>query len=61
MSIVRLWFAASAATLLLALLYVYAPLLLVVLAITAGFGLLSAAIVLLARRIERSRSSGPDA
>lgn len=61
MSLVRVWFIGSAALLLLALVYVYAPLLLVLLVVTVGFGALSALIVLLARRFERSRGRQPDA
>ena len=61
MSLVRLWFAVSAALLLLMLLYAFAPLLLVVLAVAAGFGALSAVIVTIARRVERSRGRQPDA
>jgi hypothetical protein len=61
MSIVRLWFAVSAALLLMMLLYAFAPLLLVVLVVAAGFGALSAAIVSIARRVERSRARQPDA
>lgn len=61
MTLLRLWFIASGALLLSFALYAYAPLLLAFLIVTAGFGFLAAAIVLIARRFAPPGSAPPDA
>lgn len=55
MSLLRLWFAASAGVLLLLFLYAFAPIVLAFLVVTAGFGVLTAGIVAAARWLERQR------
>ncbi len=61
MTLLRIWFIGSGALLLGFALYAYAPLLLVFLLVTAGFGLLAAGIVVLARRFAPTGSAPPDA
>lgn len=53
MSVVRIWFAASGGLFLFLFLYAYAPIVLVFLVVTAGFGVLTAAIVMVARRFQK--------
>lgn len=52
MTLLRIWLVGSAALLAFLLLYAYAPIVLVFLVVTAGFGLLTALIVAIARRFD---------
>lgn len=55
MDFVRLWFLATALVVVGGLIWSFAPILIPVIAITAGLGVLVAGIVGLARRIGRNR------
>lgn len=57
-ALLRLWLIGSAVALACFLIWIIAPVLFLVLALTAGLGLLSAAIVVLARRLERWKNDG---
>jgi uncharacterized membrane protein HdeD (DUF308 family) len=56
-SLLRVWFIASAALLVGLLIYAYAPILIPLLAVTIGLGLVTAGIVRLARRFDRRRDN----
>lgn len=60
MTLLRIWLWASAALLAFLALYAYAPIVLVFLVVTAGFGLLSAVIVTIARRFDCNAGRPPD-
>lgn len=55
MSVVRLWFLATGALILLGLIWAFAPILIPIFVITAGLGVVVAGVVALARRLERAR------
>jgi hypothetical protein len=55
MSVVRLWFFATGALILLGLIWAFAPILIPIFVITAGLGVVVAGVVALARRLERAR------
>jgi len=57
MSVLRIWFLATGAVILLALIWAFAPILIPMFAITAGLGVIVAGVVALARRLERARGS----
>jgi hypothetical protein len=55
MSVLRLWFLATAVLILLGLIWAFAPILIPIFVITAGLGVVVAGVVALARRLERAR------
>ncbi len=55
MSVLRLWFLATAVLILLGLVWAFAPILIPIFVITAGLGVVVAGVVALARRLERAR------
>jgi hypothetical protein len=57
MSFLRIWFLATGAVILLALIWAFAPILIPMFAITAGLGVIVAGIVAFARHLERARGS----
>lgn len=57
-TLLRFWLIGSAVALAAFLIWMIAPVLFLVLALTAGLGLISAAIVALARRLERWKNRG---
>lgn len=61
MTLLRIWLWCSAAALTFLALYAYAPIVLVFLVVTAGLGLLTALIVVIARRFDRDAGRPPDA
>jgi hypothetical protein len=59
MSLLRVWFGATAALLAGAMIWAFAPILVVVLGVLVGLGLVVAVIVAAARAFERRRGGGP--
>ena len=57
-TLLRFWLIGSAVALTAFLIWIIAPVLFLVLALTAGLGVISAAIVMLARRLERWKHAG---
>lgn len=57
-TLLRFWLIGSGAALAAGLIWIIAPVLFLVLALTAGLGVISAGIVMLARRLERWKRAG---
>lgn len=57
-TLLRFWLAGSALALTAGLIWMIAPVLFLVLALAAGLGLVSAVIVMLARKLERWKHAG---
>lgn len=55
MSFLRIWFLATGVVVLAGFVWAFAPILIPVVAITAGLGVIVAGVVALARRLERAR------
>lgn len=59
MSLLRIWFGLTAALLAGAMIWAFAPILVVVIGVMIGLGILVAGIVAAARALERRRGGGP--
>lgn len=57
MSLLKVWFAGTGLFLAGAMIWVFVPVLVPILGLTAGLGILVAGIVALARRLERQRTA----
>jgi hypothetical protein len=60
MSVLRIWFLATGAVVLLALIWSFAPILIPIFVLTAGLGVIVAGVVSAARWLERVRQRPPD-